>query len=397
LFEAMSKTNRGPTVHLVHARARVARRRWSRFSRRHHLAIEVGSFLVGFFLDVFFTRRIDSRGVLVHQAVSLAACVLLVAWDHRLTVRPEPPGWLGRLARRRQWLMHVMLGGLLNVFLVFFFRSSGDGLALGFVFLLLGLAVLNETPRFRARGPLVRVALLSFATTAFLMYLLPIVSGALHRWQPLAAVSLGSLLTLGLWRLFRWLTADAGLTFRRAALPGLAIQGLLLAMVWWDLVPPVPISLKHIGIYTSVRPAPSGEAMRFFLTWQPAEAWEFWRDDARTLVAERGQKAWVYARVFAPMAFDDEVTLRWELQGANGWQAVGEPQVWRKGFASSPAARWRSRVATGFECSPKMAVRLVGECSRSKWGSRRRAARGSIETSRRQGTGHRCGEVKPAH
>ncbi|MDX2012065.1 MAG: hypothetical protein SFW67_17865 [Myxococcaceae bacterium] len=220
----------------------------------------------------------------------------------------------------------LIFGGLLNVFLVFFFRSSGNALALVFVAVLLVLLVLNELPRFRERGPLVRVALLSFSMTAFLMYLLPIVTGTLHRWQPVAAVAIGAVLTLALWRFLVWLTPDPTWTFRRAGLPGLVIQVGLLGLLVGDLVPPVPLALKHIGIYTSVKPAPDGAPMHVFLTWQPAEAWEVWRRDARTLVADAGQQVWVYARVFAPMAFDDEIVFVWERAEPDGWVALGPPQ-----------------------------------------------------------------------
>jgi hypothetical protein len=298
-----------------------------RFARRHHLALDVCLFIAGFLFDVSFTQRIDSRGVLVHQSVSLAACLVLVAWDHRLTQTAEPVGWWGVVARNRQWLLHLLLGGLLNVFLVFFFRSSGTALTLVFVAILVTLLVLNELPRVRARGPLVRGALLSFSMTAYLMYLLPIVTGSLHRWQPVTAVAIGAALTLAMWRLLVWLTPDPRWTFGRAGLPGLALQAVLLALLVADLVPPVPLALKHIGIYTSVRPSPDGAPMRFFLTWQPAEAWEVWRRDARTLVAEEGQRAWVYARIFAPMGFDDEVSFVWEKRGADGWVALGPPQA----------------------------------------------------------------------
>ena len=158
--------------------------------------------------------------------------------------------------------MHFFLGTLLNAFMVFYFRASSGILAFVFLIGLSVLIVANEMPRFRAQGPIVRVMLLSFSMTSYLAYLLPVLWGQLHAWQYVVSVGLGSLGTYGLWLFFRRFTKDPNWTIRRAVAPGLVMQGTLLLLYLVGAIPPVPLSLKHIGIYTVVNPIKDDQGHR---------------------------------------------------------------------------------------------------------------------------------------
>ena len=211
--------------------------RFKAFRERHHLAFEVAFFFAGFLFDVVLLHRIDSTPLLIHQGFYLVASAGLIFIDHRLHVSgQEPTGFLGKLAAYRLWVMHFFLGTLLNAFLIFYFRAAAGFFAMVFIVLLSGVIVLNELPRFREQGPVVRVALLSFATTSYLAYLLPVVWGELRSWQYYVAVVIGVAVTFGLWKLFSRFTKDPNWTFQRAVAPGLAIQGVLLFLYLINVV-----------------------------------------------------------------------------------------------------------------------------------------------------------------
>lgn len=297
------------------------------FREEHHLAFEVAFFFAGFLFDVLLLHRIDSTPLLIHQGVYLGLSALLIAWDHRIhVVGREPEGWLGRVAGVRLWAMHFFLGTLLNAFLIFYFRASSGLLAFLFIVGLAGIIVVNELPRFRARGPIVRVLLLSFAVTSYLAYLLPVLWGELRAWQYLLSVLLGSVATWGLWRGFRWLTHDPEWTFRRAVAPGLVVQAGLLGLYLANAIPPVPLSLKHIGVYASVSAERTPQGLRYTCAYQPAPAWRFWEAEDDTFVAEAGARAWVFVRIFAPTRFRDQVRFAWDYDDPHqGWVQRGAP------------------------------------------------------------------------
>ncbi|MFO0596989.1 MAG: DUF2914 domain-containing protein [Myxococcaceae bacterium] len=302
--------------------------RFKAFKEKHHIAFEVTFFFAGFLFDVVLLHRIDSTPLLIHQGLYLGLSALLIFWDHRLHVAgKEPEGLLGKIAGFRLWVMHFFLGTLLNAFMVFYFRASSGLLAFLFLVALSGLIVANELPRFRAQGPLVRVMMLSFAVTSYLAYLLPVLWGQLHAWQYVVSVGLGSAATYGLWRLFTRFTHDPNWTFKRAVAPGLIMQGTLLVLYLIGVIPPVPLSLKHIGVYTDVSSTKDEKGHKHYqLTYQPAPGWEFWRKQNTTFVAPTGTHAYVFVRIFAPTKFQDQVRFAWDYDDPDkGWTQRGNP------------------------------------------------------------------------
>lgn len=333
--------------------------RFKAFKERNHIAFEVAFFFAGFLFDVVLLHRIDSTPLLIHQACYVVLSALLIFVDHRLHVAgKEPEGLLGRIASFRLWVMHFFLGTLLNAFMVFYFRASSGVLSFVFLIALAGLIVANELPRFRQQGPVVRVAMLSFATTSFLAYLLPVIVGELSSWQYYLSLVFGSAVTFGLWKVFTRFTHDPNWTFKRAVLPGLIVQFALFVFYVAGAIPPVPLSLKHIAVYASIEPQKSDKGMHYALSYQPAPKWQFWKKATSEFIAAptgvclkrkegyarteiacendepcKGQgyvcsakRAWVFVRIFAPAKFRDQVKFAWEMDDLKrGWVDRGAP------------------------------------------------------------------------
>lgn len=304
-------------------------KRFKKFKEDHHVAFEVSFFMAGFAFDAVLLHRIDNVALLIHQALYLVLTFGLIAWDHRIYVEgKEPTGkFIGRVAGVRLWVMHFFLGTLLNAFMVFYFKASSGIWAFLFISALLAVMIVNELPRFRKRGPVVRVALLSFATTSYMAYLLPIALGYLHWGLFLTSVVIGTAVTVGMWKAYTRITHDPNWTFRRAVLPGLGVQVLLLALYFLKVVPPVPLSLKYIGIFADVtRTKDEHGALEFQCAYTPTA---FWRRDGSQFVYREpadGSKVRAYAfiAVFAPRGFNDTMTFNWEYDDPKrGWVSRG--------------------------------------------------------------------------
>lgn len=302
--------------------------RFAAFKERNHIAFEICFFFAGFLFDVVLLHRIDSTPLLIHQGVYLVLSAGLIFWDHRLQVQgQEPTGFLGKVASYRLWVMHFFLGTLLNAFMVFYFRASSGLAAFCFLIGLSVLMVANELPRFRAQGPIVRVMLLSFALTSYLAYLLPVLWGQLSSWQYMLSVVLGSAATYGLWRFFVRFTQDPHWTMRRAVIPGLSMQLTLLVLYIVGAIPPVPLSLKQIGIYAAVTPTKDEQGARHYeLSYQPAPVWEVWRTSNDAYVGPTGSRVYAFVRIFAPAKFHDQVRFAWDYDDPQrGWTPRGSP------------------------------------------------------------------------
>jgi hypothetical protein len=292
------------------------------FREKYRFAADVAFFVLGFLFDLAFLQHIDSRPMLIQQGTYLVLLTVLIGVDHRLEVGgTEPTGFWGKLLGFREWLLHFFLGTLLNASLIFYFKSASSLLGWDVIFLaaIAALLVLNELPRFRALGPMVRVALLSFVTTSYLTYLLPVLFGFLSIWLFLAAVALGAGLTVWIWKAYASFTRDPHWTFRRAVLPGLLCQALVVTLYLAHVLPPVPLSLRFIGVYHDV--LPEGPRNRLF---HLSAGFRFWSHGDVLFRARPGDRVTMFARIFAPRNFRDRLDVRWAYHDrrAGTWRAT---------------------------------------------------------------------------
>lgn len=253
--------------------------------------------------------RIDETPILVQQAAYLMVTGLLLGAMLRFELlHLEPPAWLRRPWRYVEHALHFMLGTLLNAFILFYVKSGSGVTAVLFLVLISLLLLLNEHRRFQRLGPVVLFGLYSFALTSYLAYLLPVLAGHLRSWMFFAASVLSLLPILLLARrMTRW-GEDARRAFRRAVGPAVGVQALLVVLFVLHLVPPVPLSVRSLGVWHGVE----REAGEFKLSRLPrSRRSDLWRKDERVFLARPGDRVFVFTRIFAPHNFRDQVRVRW--------------------------------------------------------------------------------------
>jgi hypothetical protein len=285
---------------------------WERlraFRARHVREESLAFFAGGFLFDAFMVGRIDETPVLLQQAAYLLLVGLLLALLLRFELLGlHPPRWLSLPWRYLEHALHFMLGTLLNAFILFYFKSGSGVTAVLFLVLISALLVVNEMPQFHRLGPVVLFGLYSFALTSYLAYLLPVLLGRLRPWMFFAASALSFLPILALTRgVARW-SGDVWKARREALWPAAGVQALLVALFLMRLVPPVPLSVRSLGVYHRVE----REGSEFKLSRLPRSFWQLpWRKDEPVFLARPGDRVWVFTRIFAPHNFRDEVRVRW--------------------------------------------------------------------------------------
>ena len=87
------------------------------------------------------------------------------------------------------------------------------------------------------------------------------------------------------------------------------------------LVPPVPLSLKYIGIYHKVEKV-NGE----YLLSYHRPSWKFWQNGAQTFLAKPNDSIIAFATVFSPVSIKDQIMLNWYFddpkQGWVKWDSI---------------------------------------------------------------------------
>jgi hypothetical protein len=354
--------------------------------REEHAMAEIALFFAaGMLFDIVTLSRIDDVLSLVQQGVYLVLLAGLMVFEERERAKSwKPAGLLAKAWRFSEDVIHFLLGSLLSSFTLLYLKSSSGFSALVFMSILGGLLVINELPKFREKGPIVRHALLSLCMTSYGAVLLPVVFGFISPWLFVAAVVLSCAAFWGLTRRLVRHTGDARAASSRVAAPAFAIQGLLVAAYFFGAIPPVPLSLQYIGIYHEVVPpgraaktsgtatakspaAPaggdsttastSGGTTTMSAGMAPVEAsvaprlqtsmftgalpksartyelkhlrpwWKFWQHGDQDFAARKGDIVYCFARVFAPNGFKDAIFVHWWLRGPDGWIDQGRARL----------------------------------------------------------------------
>ncbi|HYD56163.1 MAG TPA: hypothetical protein VEB41_04580, partial [Burkholderiales bacterium] len=133
------------------------------YFERNERMLAPAFFAAGFVFDVLTLGRIDSWLTIGQQAAYLALITVVLAHAFIEEGREPAPAGHGRLAggyyRWRMPAVHFLLGALLNLYTIFYFKSSSLGVSFAFMAALVLLLLANELPRFKALGPAFRFAL----------------------------------------------------------------------------------------------------------------------------------------------------------------------------------------------------------------------------------------------
>jgi hypothetical protein len=337
------------------------RGRLERYFKEKERAVAVAFFAAGFVFDMLTVGRIDSWATIGQQVVYLA--VIMTALLQLFHEQGQPAPDLAALSRLRRWVheyrgaaVHFLLGALLNLYAIFFFKSSSLAVSFAFLGFLVALLLANESRRFKALGLPFKFALLALCFLCFFAMLLPVLAGSIGLAMFLASMLAASVpLAAAGWWIRRAAQARFAAARRQILVPlGCVLVGFL-GFYLFRLIPPVPLSIPFIGVYHSVERSAEGYRLTHEREW-----WRFWHNGDQAFRAQPGDKAYVYFRVISPARFADQLQLRWYWRaggGIGGWAlhdtiAIGIVGGREQGFrgygfkANYQPGSWKVQVET---------------------------------------------------
>lgn len=274
-------------------------------------------FFLGFIFDAMMLRRIDEFKVIIQQALYLFASGILIGTELIEETREiRPPRYLSKVWKYREAFLHFLMGTLLNSYTIFYFKSASTLTSFIFIALLITLLTLNEFKRFGKSQIQVHVALLSLCLISYLVSLTPIMMGFMGHWPFLVAAATSAILFLVYYKVLARKLVDQPRHLRTQVLvPFAAIQILFVILYFSHLIPPVPLSVKYMGIYHQIEK--SGQDYELSYT---RSAWKFWQHGDQSFAARKGDQIFCYAQIFCPTRFKDELHVRWMyFDSKRGW------------------------------------------------------------------------------
>lgn len=282
------------------------------YYERHEHAFDIAAFVGGFLFDIVMLDRIDSWSTIGQQAVYLVliAVILLQLFFAEGKAAPE----LARMSTIKRWyyeyrtaLVHFLLGTLLNLYTLFFFKSSSLFVSFAFMVVLVLLLVANESKRLKALGLSLKFALFSLCVLSFSASVIPVFVGSIGFYVFLLSMLVGCLPLAVINRRIRIHAPERTQQATRQILVpfGLVLIGFL-SLYLFRLIPPVPLTIPFIGVYHNVERSEDTFRLR-----HERPAWRLWHHGDQKFLAQPGDKIYVYFRVFSPARFSDQVLMRW--------------------------------------------------------------------------------------
>lgn len=276
------------------------------------------SFISGFALETLNPSRID----ILWNNYTLLAYIVLAGIAITLVNSIQNGFFDGtRLKRKKRWLIlveHFCIGGLFSNQLIYYFQSSSGVRCFFFITLLLVMVILSEYFKNKIDQIHMQFAVFFLACFSFFSFFLPILtkemnpatflkSGALSLFFVTFILSLSSIRK----------TAKKPKPFLKTLGIVVLLFVILNVMYFMNWIPPVPLSLKHAGVYHHVSRQNDG----YVLTYEDSDEYAFWNTKDRIFHFVPGDTVFCFASVFAPTALNKKIFHRWEqfIPEKNEW------------------------------------------------------------------------------
>lgn len=324
---------------------------WERYE--HHIG--VGALLVGFLFDLWVAKRPDSvvNNILLLSYLFIAGAFIIILNLHARRRKDDAEPLLLLL------VLQFCFGGLASNMLVLYGHSGTFAGSAVFIAILVLVVFGNEY--FRSRYSLLRfnVGVYYFLMLTYLLVAVPIY--ITHSVGPMTMLLCGciSLVLIGIFLLALFFAVFRGTDIaklREVSLIIVVIFSIFTGLYFLNVIPPVPLAMRQLGIYHSVL---KRSDQTYLALYEPAPWYQFWRESAPEYMLGSSRSAFCFSSVFAPTDLSAPIYHRWEYRNPSTgeWEArsrvsfpiSGGREDGYRGFSvktSLTPGEWRCNVET---------------------------------------------------
>ncbi|MFZ3043921.1 MAG: DUF2914 domain-containing protein [Minisyncoccia bacterium] len=324
--------------------------------QKHERHLSAFAMVAGFVADNFLFWRIDLLQTQFVFAGLITACFVsipLLQWlESRATRGKQLPRWSFLLPIVTQF----SLGGLWSGFVIFYGRSADLGASWPFL-LVLFLVFLGSEYFHHYHARLVFTSILFFfALYSYAIFAVPVYTGTIGTMTFLGsgaiAVALFALFTM----LLRFLARERFYAdVWRIRVGAFAVLVLMNVFYFTNILPPLPLSAKAVGVYHSVTHVPGA-----YIAQAESQSWQVqYLGFSPTLHLILGGSLSAYSSVFAPTTLSTTIVHRWQwydpiqkqwtTRSAIAYTIVGGRDGGYRGYSSMPilnSGKWRVSIET---------------------------------------------------
>jgi len=312
---------------------------------RHERRIGFAFLLGGFIFDNLTLTRVD---LLLDNLVLLFYLAVVAVGIIVMNLRA------GKYANFVSYAMQFAFGGLFSGYIVFYSRSCSLVASLPF-FLMLGIFFVgNEFFRERYKLFNFHLAVFFVAVYSYAIFSLPVLLRRLGADVFVLSGFLSLVAVVLLFSLSKKISPQKISSHGRLnAITIVCIYFLFNFLYFYNIIPPVPLSMKEAGIYRSIERVNGN----YILYAEERKWYEFWRKNKFSF--KPGESVYAYTAVFAPTKIESKIFHRWSYYDENidewagsikiGFPIVGGRDGGYRGYSVKEnifPGKWRVDVIT---------------------------------------------------
>ncbi len=286
------------------------------FALKNERYISPVTLVLGFIFDSIMLRRIDvffSNALLISYLIISSLSILLL----NIAVHRKPDEKETTLHLILVFIMQFCFGGLFSAAFLFYSKSGSLISSWPFLLLLLGYMIGNEFFRKNYLRLGFQVSAFFSALFAYLIFFLPIIFGQMSDAIFLLSGVFSLFITGFFVYVLSWFTAARVLKSLPIIISSIAgIFTLINILYFTNLIPPIPLALREVGIYHTVTSIDEGV---YVLTGENHSWFEKFisRYDVHV---DSGSSLYAWSSIFAPTNLSVDIVHVWQYFDTN----VGE-------------------------------------------------------------------------
>ncbi len=275
---------------------------------RHHFLTTM--FLLGFVVDNLTLNQVDQA----FDNVILALYVVLAMVGITTLYASTAERMYGRINQFfKKWspaLIQYSFGGLLSGMLIFYGRSSALFESWPYILLILIAIVGNETIKNRDQRLVYNLAIFFIGLFSYVVLMIPVWTGKMGTIPFLISGLIAVAIMYWFFKMLTWIVPNFISLQRKLVVFTVGLIYVTFNVFYFtNIIPPIPLSLKSLGIYHSVtRNADDTYALQY----EKPAWWLPLRKSDGTFHYQEGNSIYCYASVFAPARLATDIYHRWE-------------------------------------------------------------------------------------
>lgn len=280
------------------------------------------AFLAGFIWDNLTLTRVDLHYDNIVFITYLITATISIILHYLYEAEVLRIRCLEKAIHILPFFFQFAFGGLFSAFFIFYSRSGSLSASWPFLFLLASLLIGNEFLREKYLRLTLQLSILFFVLYSYLIFALPVLLGRMGADIFLLS-GITSLIIIGfiLSVLFYARPEKLRHSMRMISASIGAIYIAFNLMYFTNIIPPIPLALKEVGVYHYVQRTAQGN---YLVRYEPAPWYLFFKKINPEFHWMPGSPVYVFSAVFAPTRLHTKIFHRWSYfdQQKDKWITV---------------------------------------------------------------------------